>query len=235
MARRALAIAGLLLAAAAAGARGGDALAALPELHSGGLRVYLVRHGQALSNLAPPPDLPPAGLDHLTELGRQQAAAAGKTLAGRGVSAVFSSPTARARETAELLATALGTRPPGVDERLGPMLLGSTRDGRPLAWDERIADWAAGRDPTPVGGESMARVGHRVGELVRALARSRRGTQVVLVAHSEVIGAYLGRVRGTLPAKRYPPGITNGSISVVDVGPTGAEEVRLASHVPEAP
>jgi probable phosphoglycerate mutase len=235
MALRPLALSGLLLAAAAAGAPGDEALAALPELHSGGLRVYLVRHGQALSNLSPPPDLAPAELDHVTELGRQQAGAAGKALAGRGVSAVFGSPSARARETAELLATALGTPPPGVDERLGPMALGSTRDGRPLAWEERIADWAAGRDPTPRGGESMARVGHRVGELVRALARSRRGAQVVLVAHSEVIGAYLGRVRGTPPAKRYPPGITNGSISVVDVGPTGAEEVRLASHVPEAP
>lgn len=229
--RRALALSCLLLAAPAA--RGDDALAALPELHSGSLRVYLVRHGQALSNLDPPPELPPAELDHLTELGRQQAEVAGRALAGRGVSAVFSSPATRAQETATLLASGLGVLPPGVDARLAPMALGLAGDGRTLAWKERAAEWQAGRDPTPREGESMARVGHRVGELVRALARSRRGKQVVLVAHSEVIGAYLGRVRGTPAPGRYPPGIGNGSISVVDVGPTGAEEVRLAGLVPQ--
>jgi broad specificity phosphatase PhoE len=57
----------------------------------------------------------------------------------------------------------------------------------------------------------------------------------VLVAHSEVSGAYLGRVRGTPPPERYPPGLANGSITVVDVVATGAETVRLANHVPPAP
>ena len=93
------------------------------------------------------------------------------------------------------------------------MALGRAPDGRPLAWKQRIAEWEAGRDPSPAGGESMERVGERVGELVRALARSRRGTSVVLVAHSEVIGAYLGHVRGTPAPKRYPPGLANGSIT----------------------
>jgi len=78
-------------------------------------------------------------------------------------------------------------------------------------------------------------VGGRVGELVRALARSRRGTSVVLVAHSEVIAAYLGEVRGTPAPRRYPPGLANGSITVVDVVATGAETIRLTNHVPAAP
>jgi len=72
-------------------------------------------------------------------------------------------------------------------------------------------------------------------ELVRALARSRRGTSVVLVAHSEVIAAYLGEVRGTPAPRRYPPGLANGSITVVDVVATGAETIRLTNHVPAAP
>jgi broad specificity phosphatase PhoE len=81
----------------------------------------------------------------------------------------------------------------------------------------------------------MERAGERVGELVRALARSRRGTSVVLVAHSDVIGAYLGHVRGTPPPKRHPPGVDIGSITVVDVLATGAETIRLANHVPTMP
>lgn len=213
----------------------GDALDGLPATLSGGMRVYLVRHGQALSNLDPAPDLPPDRLDHLTELGTRQAEAVGRALSGRGVSSVYSSPAARARETAAAIARVLGIEAPAVEIRLEPMLLGHAPDGRTLTWKERVAEWEAGRDPSPAQGESMERTGERVGELVRALARSRRGTSLVLVAHSEVIGAYLGHVRGTPAPKRHPPGLDTGSITVVDVVATGAETIRLANHVPTTP
>ena len=174
-------------------------------MHSGALRVYLVRHGQALSNLDPAPDLPPERLDHLTELGTRQAEAVGRALAGPGrlvrlqLSRIACARDGRGR----------GARPRDQERRPSrpgcePMALGHGPDGRTLAWKQRIAEWEAGRDPSPAGGESMERVGDRVGELVRALARSRRGASVVLVAHGEVIGAYLGRVRGTPPPKTLP-------------------------------
>ena len=213
----------------------GDALDGLPATHTGSLRVYLVRHGQALSNLDPTPDRPPEQLDHLTELGKRQGEAVGRALTGRGVSAVLSSPAARARETAEAVARQLGVGSPSIEVRLQPLALGRAPDGRPLDWEQRTLEWQAGRDPSPAEGESLETVGERVSTLVRALARSRRGASVVLVAHSEVIGAYLGHVRGTPAPKRHPPGIANGSISVVDVAATGAEAILLANHVPAAP
>ena len=184
-----------------------DVLAALPPLPSGALRVYLVRHGQALSNLDPVPDLSPAELDHLTALGTRQTEAVGRALAGRGVTSVLTSPASRARETAEGIARALGLSAPAVEPRLRPM--------------ER--------------GESMEQVGDRVDELVRAVARSRRGTGVVLVAHGEVLAAYLGHIRGTSAPKRDLKGLGNGSITVVDVAPTGAPTIRLENHLPAAP
>jgi broad specificity phosphatase PhoE len=211
-----------------------DALGALPALHSGSLRVYLVRHGQSLSNLDPAPDLPPERLDHLTELGTRQAEAVGQALLGRHVSSVYSSPASRARETAEAVARGLGIGAPSVEARLRPMELGHAADGRTLAWKERVAEWEAGRDTSPAGGESMEQVGDRVGQLVKALARSRRGASVVFVAHGEVIGAYLGRVRDTPAPKRYPFGLANGSITVVDVAATGAQTIVLANHAPAA-
>ena len=217
------------------GARADDALAGLPALPAGGLRVYLVRHGQALSNLDPAPDLPPEQLDHLTPLGKQQAEAAGRALAGRGVSAVISSPASRARETALAVAQALGLQAKAVEPRLQPMALGHAAGGRALTWKERGAEWEAGRDTRPADGEALGDVGDRVADCVRALARSRRGASVVLVAHGEVIAAYLGRVRGTPAPKRYPFALGFGSISVVDVGATGSETVRLANVVPAAP
>jgi broad specificity phosphatase PhoE len=124
---------------------------------------------------------------------------------------------------------------PGLEPRLRPMALGRAPDGRTLAWKERAAEWEAGRDPRPPEGESMEGVADRLSGLVRALARSRRGTSVVLVAHGEVISAYLGHVLGIAPAKRYPPGLGNGSITVVDVVATGAETIRLTNHLPAKP
>jgi probable phosphoglycerate mutase len=230
--RASVVLAAALLAALPAAA--GDPLAELKAPPAGTLRVYLVRHGQALSNLEPKPALSEEQLDHLTELGRKQSEAAGRALAGRGVGAVYSSPAVRARETSEALAKVLGVGPPAVEARLQPMQVGQAPDGRPLEWGVRIAEWRAGRDPSPPAGESMESVGERVSSFVRSLAESSRERSVVLVAHSEVIGAYLGKVRGTEPSKRYPPGLGNGSISVVDVA-AGSENLALANHVPAAP
>src|SRR6266487_4302148 len=83
-------------------------LAALGPVRAGTVRVFLIRHGQALSNLKPPPAAAPNGLDHLTPLGEAQARKAGAVLAGRGVKLVLTSPAGRARETADKVASALG-------------------------------------------------------------------------------------------------------------------------------
>ncbi len=69
------------------------------------MRVYLMRHAAA--------EDPGAGADadrHLTEQGRQDAREAGKAIQAfdPGISRVVSSPVLRARETAELVAAALG-------------------------------------------------------------------------------------------------------------------------------
>jgi uncharacterized phosphatase len=212
---------------------GPDPLASLPAAPAGRLRVYLVRHGQALSNLDPEPDLPKERLDHLTDMGRTQADAAGKALARLGVAAVFTSPASRARETADRLAAAVGLAAPAVEPPLRPLELGRRADGGALDWDERIAEWEAGRDPSPAGGESMEQMGARVADLVAALARKGRTRGVVLVAHGEVIGSYLGRLRGTPAPKRYPPGLANASITVVDVAADGTAQVLLSNHKPE--
>jgi len=209
-------------------------LSTLPPPPPTGVRVYLLRHGQALSNLDPEPDLPPEQLDHLTDLGKGQAEQAAAALAGRGIQVVLTSPASRARETAERIAKALKLDAPRVEPRLQPLQLGRTREGKALDWDARIAEWDAGRDPIPPAGESMEQMSDRVASLVAALARQGAGS-VVLVAHGEVIGAYLGKLRGTTPAKRYPPGIGNASISVVDARPSEPEKLLLANHAPKAP
>lgn len=197
------------------------------------VRVFLIRHGQAYSNLDPTPDLPPAQLDRLTELGHSQARRAGRALKGRGVALVLSSPARRARESAEELAAALGAGIARVDARLRPLELGRTAAGEPLDWDAREAEWAAGRDPQPAAGESLDQVGRRVQELVTSLAKEHRGAGVVLVAHGEVIGAFLGLVAGTpAPHRLDASSVRNGSITVFEAGDAGPARLVLTDYVP---
>jgi broad specificity phosphatase PhoE len=199
----------------------------------GTVRVFLVRHGQALSNLDPAPNLPPEGLDHLTDLGRGQAARAGAALRTHNVRLVLTSPASRARETAEEIHAALPGTELEVEPRVRPLDLGKSAKGTALDWDDRIAEWKKGRDPAPDAGESMAQVGERVRDLVASLAASNAGAAVVVVAHGEGIGSFVGLLRGTPPSARYPPKLANGSITVVEAVPGKAPVLVDTNVVPE--
>jgi len=149
---------GLVLAAALGLASTGWAgdLADLGPVPRGGLRVILLRHAQALSNLSPRPDLSPEELDHLTPLGREQAEAVGRALAPLEIDELLSSPAQRAVETTEIVGAALGIEG-RIEQGVRPLELGRARDGSPLSWQTRQAAWEAGRDPRPPAGESLSR------------------------------------------------------------------------------
>ena len=235
MIRRRLPAAGVGLSLAAtlgwAATGAGGALADLGPIPQNGLRVVLVRHAQALSNLSPPPDLPPEELDHLTPLGREQAAAVGQVLASLEIDALFTSPAKRAIETTEILGAALGLEGQ-VEPGLRPLELGRHRDGSPQSWPNRQAAWKAGRDPRPAAGESLVDLGERVEGVVQEARAAHTGGTVVLVAHSEVIGAFIGLVQETPPPKRLDLHVANGSLSVVDADASGGLAVKLLDLVP---
>src|SRR5207247_5551557 len=211
-----------------------DPLAALGPVPAGTVRIYLVRHGQALSNLEPPPppSAAPHGLDHLTPLGEAQARKVGEILAGQGVKLVLTSPAGRAKESAQQIAAALGAAPTRVETRLRPLEVGRDASGKPLSWDDRAKEFAGGRDPAPAGGESMAQVGERVMALAKGLQAEAPAASIALVAHGEVIAAFVGEIQGTPPAQRYPPRLANGSITVVEARPDGSVALLLANPAP---
>jgi broad specificity phosphatase PhoE len=209
----------------------------LGPVPAGVVRIYLVRHGQAFSNLEPKPSLPPDQLDRLTDLGHEQARRAGAALRAAGISLIVSSPAGRARETAEEIRAALGAPPVRVDTHIRPIEYGHGPDGKELSWDDRSAEWKAGRDPVPPGGESMEQMGNRVIYLVEAEAREHPGASVVFVCHGEVIGAFVGLVKNLPPAKRYPTA-PNGSLTVVEARVGAPPSLLLLDFVPveaEAP
>jgi len=225
-----LAVATVLLAAASVLGAGLDDLGPVP---STGVRVILVRHAQALSNLSPRPNLSPEELDHLTQHGREQARAVGHALRSVEVDVLLTSPARRAVETSEIVGASLGLEP-RVDPGLRPLELGRARDGSPMTWPMRLLALESGRDPRPTAGESVADLGDRVRDVVQAARDAHPGGIVVLVAHSEVIGAFVGLVEGTpAPQRLEAVHVANGSLTVVDQDANSELDVRLLDHHPE--
>lgn len=174
-------------------------------------RLVLLRHGQTEWNAG---SRMQGQLDtDLTDLGRDQAAAAAEVLAKRQPVAIVSSDLRRALDTA----TALGERsgvPVRVDQRLRETHLGDWQGlthievddqapGARLAWRDD-ARWA------PHGGESRVDVAARSVPLVEELlaAESDWGVDgfdrpVVLVAHGGLIAALTGALLD-LPVDNWP-------------------------------
>jgi broad specificity phosphatase PhoE len=115
--------------------------------------VTLVRHGQtersARGAYSGQLDVP------LTSLGREQALRCAEQLAGAGVDAIYTSPLARARDTAQAIADAASV-PATVDERLieidyGPFE-GLDREGARATFGQAFDDWRADPFGSPVTG-----------------------------------------------------------------------------------
>lgn len=155
--------------------------------------LTLVRHGETSANLD--------GVWHgstdtpLTERGRLQAERVAEYLAQRHPDAttVYSSPLARARDTANLISTRLGI-PLVIDPDLAEYHLGSW-EGVSYAdlhqkhrfW-ERIKEDA---DFAPHGGESPRVVVQRFTDSLRRISVKHAGERVVVVAHGGALSMVL--------------------------------------------
>jgi probable phosphoglycerate mutase len=169
-----------------------------------GVQLFLMRHGQSHVNLT---DLTASHRDSpLTDIGREQAAAAADFAAGQiKPTQIFASTVARAAETADIVSQACGL-PVAFDKRLRE--IGTCYpDGRPVPEEELVPYvpdmWGTLRpyEPVTVGGESWMQFRSRVGSFIEELvpARSRFGDpeladaiadeRVVVVCHAGVIEA----------------------------------------------
>jgi probable phosphoglycerate mutase len=204
----------------------------LGPVPAGTLRVYLMRHAEAYSNLDPQPKMSAQALDALTEKGHRQARALGVALASVPFAVILHSPAGRARETAEHLRAGRQLEVQASQE-LRPMEIGQDQSGAPLALGARVALWQAGQDPRPLKGESLADAGERVRTLLLALHKAHAGRAVLCVSHSEMLGSFLGALRGKAPAARYPFGVGLASVTVIDVrAPDGFGEVLTGFELP---
>ncbi|WP_158168291.1 glucosyl-3-phosphoglycerate phosphatase [Mycolicibacterium smegmatis] len=202
-------------------------------------RLVMLRHGQTEYNAG---SRMQGQLDtDLSDLGRDQAAAAAEVLAKRQPLLIVSSDLRRALDTAETLGTRAGVAV-AVDKRLRETHLGdwqglthlevdAAAPGARLAWRDD-ARWA------PHGGESRVDVAERslplVVELVAqqsewGLDRPRAGAErpVVLVAHGGLIAALTAELLG-LPVDNWPVLGGMGNASWVQLSGHSADDAEFA-------
>ena len=209
------------------------------------IRLLLVRHAQARNA---------AGTSYddaaLSALGREQGGMLARACAGRRPTALFASPAARARQTADLIAAATGLRV-AVDERLLEYRFGSITDpGLTLEQlRERRDDllvWHPDRR-LAADGETLCAFGLRVAAAFEEIVARHLAGSVVIVAHAGSIDAALrwaiGIDPGTPVMHDFP--IANASITelihwprgrVVGGAPRYTEFVSIGSvaHLPAA-
>ncbi|SDD51813.1 glucosyl-3-phosphoglycerate phosphatase (pgm family) [Mycolicibacterium neoaurum] len=174
-------------------------------------RLVLLRHGQTEWNAG---SRMQGQIDtDLTELGRNQAAAAAEVLAKRQPLAIVSSDLRRALDTATALGDRVGV-PVRVDQRLRETHLGDWQGLTHIEVDERAPGarlaWRDDARWAPHGGESRVDVAARSVPLVDELLVAESGwgadgsdRPVVLVAHGGLIAALTGALLD-LPVDNWP-------------------------------
>ena len=195
-------------------------------------RLLLLRHGQ--TELSVQRRYSGRGNPTLTELGRQQAAAAARYLAHRGgVAAVISSPLQRCYDTATAAAKALGLDV-AVDNDLIETDFG--------AWEGLTFTEAAERDPElhrrwlrdtsaePPGGESFDHVNERVHRARDRVVADYAGSTVLVVSHVTPIKMLLREALDAGPGILYRLHLDLASLSIAEFYPDGASSVRLVNQ-----
>ncbi|WP_445155670.1 histidine phosphatase family protein [Arthrobacter sp. Hor0625] len=223
--------------------------------------LVLVRHGESEGNIAATLaretgahviNVPARDADvGLSETGREQALALGRLLAGvpeAGRSAVWSSPYARARQTAELAVQTGGWREQiRLDERLRDRELGildmltSAGVEARLPEEARRRSWLGKFYYRPPGGESWADVVLRLRSLLADLDREHPGEEVLVVCHDALIVLFRYILQGLTEAEvldiAATTGVLNASVSrFVRPGGAGAwelESFNMADHLAE--
>jgi broad specificity phosphatase PhoE len=156
-------------------------------------QLLVIRHGQtawsAVGKHTGRTDIP------LTDVGRDEARHAARTLAGWSLEGAYTSPLSRARETAELVAPACGI----------------TVDANLVEWDYGVYEGATTPETqrtTPgwsvwtheiVGGESVEQVGERADAFLARFELEVPSGNAVVFAHGHLLAVLIARWCG-LPA-----------------------------------
>jgi alpha-ribazole phosphatase len=196
---------------------------------------YLLRHGATAANREVPYRLLGRTLDlSLDDEGRDQARRAATVLESLPITAVYSSPLLRARETANAIASVHDLVPiPFAD-----LIEADLGRWEGLTWDAaRKADpehydafhTHPGTVPYP-DGESFLDAQHRLTRAIEALVPGHRGEHIAIVSHNVTNRAYLAGLLGIPIDLARSIRQANGGINVVRYEGEKPQVETLNSH-----
>jgi broad specificity phosphatase PhoE/ribonuclease HI len=189
--------------------------------------TLLLRHGE--TPLSVEKRFSGTGDPALTENGLAMAAAAASRLRGSGAAAVVSSPLQRARQTAALVAEALGVETevePGLRETDFGDWEGWTFAEVRQKWPDELDAWLASTAVAPPFGESFDDTTARVQSALRRLLVRHAGQTVVVVSHVTPIKTLVRLALGAPPASLYRMHLDLVSLSEVQWFADGPAVVR---------
>ena len=197
----------------------------------GPTRLLLLRHGQ--TELSRQRRYSGRGNPDLTDVGRRQAQDAARYLSAKGgISAVVSSPLARAYDTAAAAADALGL-PVTVDDDLIETDFG---DWEGLTFSEAAARhpelhgrWLRDTGLPAPGGESFDEVGERVQRVRDRLIAEHGESTVLVVSHVTPIKTLLRLALAAGASVLYRLHLDLASLSIAEFYPDNGASVRLVN------
>lgn len=205
-----------------------------------GVEALLVRHGQSTANAE---RVWQGRIDYpLSTEGRDQALRAGRSMAGLTPARIYSSPLARAIQSARIIAGEIGHPPKEIQrledltERSGGMLEGHTWEEFETTYPERARRFFELPDDERweyLGAESTADALSRMRRALETVqSRHERGETAILVSHGGLLGSFfLEELGPEVPGERAA--LANGSITRLVLGEGGPRAARLGdvSHL----
>ncbi|MDJ0769530.1 MAG: histidine phosphatase family protein [Ilumatobacter sp.] len=150
-------------------------------------QLLVIRHGETewsrLGRHTGRTDVP------LTDIGRDEARAAARTLAGWSIERAYTSPLSRARETAELVAPACGVT---VVDDLVEWDYGAYEGETTPQTRRVIPDWSVWTHDI-TGGEAVGDVGARADAFLDRVDRDVSGANVAVFAHGHLLAILIAR------------------------------------------
>ncbi len=168
-----------------------------------GNQYFVMRHGEAESNVKKVVDSKTPGVAHLTEKGKEQVLESSALLKEKKIDMVFVSPFLRTQETAEIVARELGLETDSVvtDSRLSEINTGEF-DGKSVdEYHNFFKDYEERFTKVPEGGENLLQMKKRLGEFLYEIDTKYKNKNILIVGH-EYVGWLIQAVAAALDAQK---------------------------------
>jgi isoleucyl-tRNA synthetase len=206
-----------------------------------GNKYFVMRHGQAQSNVKDIWDFIGDPENHLTEEGRAQVAKAAEELKAKGIDVIISSPIVRTQETAKIVAENIGINPNQIitDDRIIEWQVGKEFQGKTIDEYIQIRNASENRYTFKIDGfESYQDVTKRCGEFLHDIDSQYQGKNILVVTHNSAARGLVLSAQGftfeTLlksEPKEFP--FNNADIREIDFSPLPHNEnYELDFHKP---